>query len=163
MVKYKYCPECKTKMITKGKHPHCPSCGITIYKNSIPCVGILPIKGGKVLLSKRAIEPHKGAWDIIGGILENGEHPLDGIKREAKEETGLDVEPIEMLGIYIDEYGDGRKTLNLHYIGKVKGGKIKPQEDVESLHWVSIEKIPTSKGFKNTREALEDLKKWYKK
>lgn len=158
-INYKYCPQCKSDMELKGGYSHCPNCSLTIYKNSIPTAGILPIRDGQVLLSKRAIEPFKGKWDIIGGFLNNGEHPKDGIKREAKEETGLDIEPTEILGIYIDEYGDGRKTLNIHYLGKIMGGDMKAQDDVAELQWVNIKDIDINEGFKNTIEALNDLKK----
>ena len=160
---YKYCPNCKTLLEKQGEHLKCANCGMGIYKNSKPCCGILPVKGGKVLLSKRAIEPYKGAYDIIGGFLESGEHPEDGAKREAKEETGLIVKPMELLGVYMDKYGKGGDdTLNIHYIGKVTGGKMKAQEDVASLHWVEIGKLPTSKGFQNTRDALKDLQRKFK-
>lgn len=163
MINFKYCTQCKSELVLSGDYPKCTSCNITYYKNSKPTAGILPIKDGKVLLSKRAIAPHKGEIDIIGGFLENGENPKDGIKREAKEETGLDIEPKEILGIYIDQYGKGGDcTLNIHYIGKIKGGKMKAQEDVASLHWIDINKVPLNEGFKNTKEALKDLQKWFK-
>jgi len=163
MISYRYCTQCGSSLELGGSYPRCPECGITFYKNSKPTAGILPIKGGQVLLSKRAIEPYKGAYDIIGGFLEDSEHPRDGAKREAKEETGLDIEPRELLGIYIDRYGEGGDhTLNVHYIGEVKGGEMNAQEDVASLHWVDIEKAPLNEGFENTKEALRDLQSWYK-
>lgn len=125
---------------------------------------MLPILDGKVLLSKRAIEPHKGEYDIIGGFLKPGEHPKEGAVREASEETGLDIEVLELLGIYTDKYGnEGDYTLNIHYLGKIKGGKMKAQEDVSSLHWIPIKKVPLNEGFNNTKDTLKDLKKWYSK
>ena len=53
---------------------------------------------------KRAIEPRLGYWDLPGGFLEEGEEPLDGLRREFREETGLDVEPVEWLGAFLDPY-----------------------------------------------------------
>jgi len=47
------------------------------------------VKGGRLLLVKRGVEPYKGCWDIPGGFLEAGEHPEDGAVREGQEETGL--------------------------------------------------------------------------
>ena len=163
MINFKYCTQCKTELNLSGNYPKCKSCNITYYKNSKPTAGVLPVEDGKVLLSKRAIDPYKGVFDIIGGFLENGEHPNDGARREAKEETGLDIEPKEILGIYIDQYGeDGDYTLNTHFIGEVRGGKMKAEEDVASLHWVDIKQVPLNEGFKNTREALKDLQIWFK-
>jgi len=163
MVKYTYCPQCRRKLEIKNIYPYCQNCNETYYRNSKPCAGILPIKDGKVLLSRRAGEPFKGEIDIIGGFLEEGEHPEIGAIREVKEETGLDVTIKELLKIYIDKYGeDGYYTLNIHYIGEIVRGKMKPQDDVLSLHWIPIMEVPTNEGFKNTQSILKDLKAWYK-
>ena len=159
MINYKYCTQCKNELDLFGAYPKCNSCNVTYYRNSKPCVGILPIKDGKVLLSKRGIEPFKGEVDIIGGFLEEGERPVDGVRREAKEETGLNIEPTEILGMYIDRYGEnGDFTLNIHYLGEVKGGEMKAQDDVASLHWIDIDQVPLGEGFQNTKDALKDLK-----
>lgn len=162
MIDYKYCTQCKAELNLVGTYPFCPVCNITYYKNSKPCVGILPVKDGKVLLSIRGIEPYKGKYDIIGGFLEDGEDPIDGIKREFKEETGLDVDVKNLLGIYVDVYGEGGDhTLNMHYIGEITGGEMKAQEDVESLHWIAIKDLPLNEGFENMRKAFIDLQKTY--
>jgi 8-oxo-dGTP diphosphatase len=161
---YKYCPQCKSKLRELSDFFCCTQCKGKIYKNSKPCAGVLPVKNGKVLLTKRAIEPYKGAFDVIGGFLNDGEDSEKGAIREAKEETGLDVRLIELLGIYIDRYGkDGDFTLNIHYVGEIVGGKIEAGDDVASLHWVPIEKTDIKEGFKNSRQSLRDLRKWYKK
>lgn len=164
MIEYKYCTQCKGNLDLSGDYPKCPNCNIVFYKNSKPTVGVLPVKDGKVLLAKREIDPFKGAFDIIGGFLENGEHPLDGLKREVMEETGLVIRATEILGIYMDQYGkDGDYTLNIHYIGDVIGGEMKAKDDVASLQWVDINNAPTNEGFKNTQEAITDLKIWFQK
>ncbi len=156
--------QCKSHLDTSGEHPYCSACKIHIYNDPSPTAGILPIKDDKVLLSKRAISPFKGSYDIIGGFLERGEHPEEAAKREAKEETGLDIEPVELLGIFTDRYGKkGSYVVNIHYIGKIVGGLMTAQEDVASLHWVPIGKIPKNHGFKSTRKSLQTLQKWYKK
>ena len=74
----------------------------------------------------RAEEPFKGRWDIPGGFLDEGEHPLDGIRRELREETGLEVEPVEFLGVWMDRYGGdstAEATLNLYWTARVIGGE----------------------------------------
>jgi ADP-ribose pyrophosphatase YjhB (NUDIX family) len=164
VIKYLYCTQCKAELNLGGEYPRCDGCNITYYQNSKPCASILPIKDGKVLLTKRAIEPYKGAFDIIGGYLKNGEHPIDGVRREAREETGLDIIPTEILGIYMDQYGkDGDMTLNIQYIGEIKGGEMKAQDDVASLHWIPIEDLPIDVGFQNTKDTLIDLKRRFTK
>ena len=54
---------------------------------------------GRVLLARRAVEPDRGLWDCPGGFLEEGEHPLDGLRRELAEETGLVAGPARFVGI----------------------------------------------------------------
>lgn len=121
------------------------------------------IKGGKVLLARRALEPYKGAYDTVGGFLIPGEDSKVGAVREVKEETGLDVEIIDLLGIYPDQYGPGGDhTINIVYVGKIVGGKQKAQDDVAALEWVPIDKAPIpSGGFASTDAALRDLKAWF--
>lgn len=137
-----------------------------IFKNSVPTASVFPIRKGNVLLAIRAIEPKRGAYDAIGGFLENGEHPEDGVKREVKEETNLDIRLTGLLGIYMDEYeyqGRISKTLNFAYIAEILGGRIRAQEDVESLRWFPITKPPKNLAFKWLVPALKDLQKWYGK
>lgn len=163
MVNYKYCPQCKTNLKPDGGHYYCRECRLKVYVDPNPTAGILPVKGNKVLLAKRAVPPHKGQYDIIGGFLNNGEHPEEAAKREAKEETGLDIKPTQLLGIFTDRYGKGGShVVNIHYIGKIIKGKMKAQEDVASLHWVPINKIPKTHGFKSTHQSLKKLQEWYK-
>lgn len=114
------------------------------------------------MLAKRGIEPYKGAYDIIGGFMKAHELPEDAAIREAKEETGLEVKITSLLGIYIDRYGnDGDYTLNIHYLGEVIGGEMKPMDDVIDLEWVEISKVPLDQGFQNTKDGLSDLKKQF--
>ena len=157
-----YCPKCKSKLLKVGRYPHCEECDITYYRNSKPTAGILPIRDGKVLLAKRSINPFKGHYDVIGGFLREGEQPENTVKREVREETGSEVEIFELLGMYTDKYGEsGDHVLNIQYVGRIMGNDIKPSDDVASLHWIPIGKTPKKYGFKQTKKALIDLKKWY--
>jgi len=114
------------------------------------------------LLAKRGNDPHKGAYDIIGGFMEADELPESAAIREAKEETGLDIRITSLLGTYVDRYGDdGDYTLNLHYIGEIVGGEMKPMDDVVSLEWIAIDEVPLNEGFQNTRDGLSDLKRLF--
>lgn len=114
------------------------------------------------MLARRGEEPHKGEIDAIGGFLEDGEHPEDGIRREALEETNLVIEPIELLDIIVDKYSIGdHHTLNIYYIGEIKSGEMMASDDVKSLEWVNITDLPLQEGFPCTIQALNKLKTWY--
>lgn len=163
MIEYNYCPKCGSGLDRVSGLPYCSYCDITYYRNAKPCASVLPIKDGKVLLARRANDPFKGSYDIIGGFMEADELPEQAAIREAKEETGLDIKITSLLGTYVDRYGkDGDYTLNLHYIGEVIGGEMKPMDDVTELEWITIENVPLDEGFQNTKDGLRDLKKLYR-
>jgi len=164
MTEYNYCSKCGKVLDKSAGLPHCDVCGVTYFRNAKPGASVLPIRDGRVLLAKRAEEPFKGSYDIIGGFMEADELPEVAAIREAKEETGLDIRIKSLLGIYIDRYGEGGDyTLNLHYIGEVVGGEEKAMDDVASLEWISIEDVPLNDGFQNAKDGLKDLKDKYLK
>jgi len=162
MINYKFCPQCKSDLAFTDEHYYCANCQINIYINSKPCVTVLPLKGGKVLLSKRGIEPYKGDWDTIGGFLKSGEPPEAGALREAKEETGLTMKLTKLFGIYMDKYGvDGEDVQTTVYLAEVHSGVLKPQDDVASLEWVDIKQNKIVSRFKSVEKVLADLKNLY--
>lgn len=162
MIEFNFCPKCGNEMPRSREPSYCGHCDVTYYRNAKPCASVLPVKEGRVLLAKRARQPHKGEYDIIGGFMEADELPEEAALREAKEETGLDMKIVCLLGIYKDRYGeDGDYTLNLHYIAEVVDGAMQAMDDVAELEWVSIDAVPLDQGFENTKDGLRDLKEWY--
>lgn len=138
----------------------CQTCGFIFYQCSKPCVGVLVAKKNEVLLIKRAIEPFKGFWDIPGGFLENGEHPVIGAIRELQEETGFIIEPLEILDIFMDSYGPEQlATLNICYTAKVVGGNPKTGSDAIDLKWFPLNSLPHDIAFEWQKKALGLLKK----
>ena len=100
---------------------------------------------GRILLGRRAGEPEAGKWDLPGGFLEEGEHPLDALLRELREETGVEIEPLELVAIELDVYGDGPEapsTLNLYWTARPLSGDPEPADDVSELRWFGPEELP---------------------
>ena len=91
---FRYCPADGTKLgeARASGGTTCPECGRSWYRNSAPTVGAAIVQNGQALVTVRGIEPEKGKIDVPGGFLEVGEHPVDGLKREAREELGVEVE-----------------------------------------------------------------------
>jgi ADP-ribose pyrophosphatase YjhB (NUDIX family) len=147
---WRFCPRCASGLDLAGapQRVHCPACGFTFYANSAPCAcAIVEDDAGRVLLGRRAIEPYRGLWDTPGGYLEELEHPLDGLRRELHEETGLTVEPTRFLGVWIDVYGDGpaaNATLNLFWVVRVVAGEPVAADDVAELHWFEPDALPAA-------------------
>ncbi|OGO41458.1 MAG: hypothetical protein A2Z04_06870, partial [Chloroflexi bacterium RBG_16_57_9] len=145
-----------TSADTAGR-PCCDQCNFIQYQNSKPCIGAIVVREGKVLLAQRRDEPFKGYWDTPGGFLEPGEHPEQGVIREIKEETGLDIRPTYLIGMYIDTYGeDGDYTLNIYYLAEIVGGELRPASDVTTLAWFSPEDLPTDLAFGHEYQLLRD-------
>ena len=139
-----YCSDCAAPL------PHdppvtCPNCGITHYANAKPCGGaLIGDDARRLLLIRRAHQPYEGCWDIPGGFCELREHPRDAAVREAREETGLEVEGGDLVGIWLDDYGDtGIVTLNLYFRCRVTGGSERPEEgEVAELRWFDPDALP---------------------
>jgi len=160
---YRFCPKCggnlEYKKFDSATHPQCQKCGFVFYINAKPAVGAFVVDRDKILLTKRAIEPSRGKWDFLGGFLETSEHPIDGLKREVKEETGVNVKVGVFLGFFMDEYryGNiiGQYVLNVFYICALKGSNFKLDPEILELKWFGRDEIPWDDlAFKNTRDAL---------
>lgn len=159
---FRYCPNCGEKLPPPTVHAQkCAACGETHYHNAKPCAGILITRGGRVLLARRAHEPHQGAWDVVGGFLHPHEHPKDGARREAKEETGLDIEVLELLAIYMDRYGDnGDCTLNLYYVADAPVGDAVAASDASELRWFAADELPQDMAFEHQHDLLRQWAVW---
>ncbi len=156
---YKYCPYDGSVLMPHATAatglPTCPRCGFVDYQNPRPCVAILIISDGKLLLARRGIEPAKGAWDIPGGFVEDGESAEEAVVREALEETTLHVQVTAFLGSIPDIYGDRETpTLNLCYMADVVSGEPSPRSDVESLAWFSMTELPNNLAFAHQTQVI---------
>lgn len=169
MIKYKFCPVCGGRLENKFHHGEkqliCSKCHFVFYQNSRPTTSALITKGNKILLVKRSIKPKLDYWDTPGGFLKEGEEPIKGLKREIREELGIEIFKIRFLGIYLDEYfwaGLKLKTLNIYYLAQIKSGKIRPADDVAEARWFSRSEIPRKMAFRANLESISDWKKLLK-
>jgi ADP-ribose pyrophosphatase YjhB (NUDIX family) len=144
LTEWKHCPRCGAHIGVEGRKAHCETCGYTQYESSSPTASALLVDGGgRILLARRAIEPDRGKWDLPGGFLEAGEHPVVGLQRELREETGLDVEPVRFLGVWMDVYGaTAEPTLNLYWICRAEGAPV-AADDVEEVRWFAAHELPS--------------------
>ncbi len=104
-------------------------------------VGGVVIHRGRVLLVRRGHEPLKGRWTIPGGMVEVGEELKQAVRRELKEETGLEVEPRDLIEVFDRIQRKGRRVryhfVIADYLCRLKGGKLRPASDVLDARWVS--------------------------
>jgi len=105
------------------------------------CDGIL-VEGNKILLIRRAKEPGLGKWAIPGGRIEEDETAEECLKREFKEETGLDIEIVKLTGIYSEPESDPRRIIGAAYIVRKTGGELKAGDDAGDAEWFPLDSIP---------------------
>ena len=130
-----------------------------MYANPAPTASALVLdEGGRVLLARRADEPGAGLWDLPGGFIAEGEDPLEALRRELREEAGVEIEPGEYVGTIPDRYGEeGPWTLNLYWTARIAAGEPEPADDVAAFAWFAPEALPVRGefAFRNTVEVLE--------
>ena len=130
-------------------------------------IGAVIIQNGKIALIKRGNEPSKGKWTIPGGLVELGESLETAIIRETKEETLLDIENPELVGVVdnvdLDEHGKVKyHYIIIDYLVHVKAGEIQAASDAAELRWVPFDEVETyiltasfRVFFRNNRQRLE--------
>jgi mutator protein MutT len=132
-------------------------------------VGGVIVENGRALLVRRVGKPLKGEWSIPGGLVELGEKLVDAVKREVQEETGLIVEPGEVLELFDSIWHDTDGRCQYHYVlvdylCHVTGGELRAASDVSDARWASEADLsefnlrPATeavlrKGFQFTTEA----------
>jgi len=130
----------------------------------IPLVGVgtVTIKNGKILLVRRAFDPGAGKWSIPGGLVEVGEKLSEAAARETEEETGIQVEILELINVFDMIDLDDAKRVKYHYVlvdflSKPIGGKERICDEVTDIKWVTFDEAKTMDLTKTARKALEEL------
>jgi len=117
-------------------------------------------ESGRILLVKRGREPLKGWWSLPGGVLECGESLVEGVRREVREETGLEVEPIRLVEVFerILRDSEGRPEYHyvlLDYLCRPLGGVLAAADDCAAVRWTSYEELPSLKVTEGTLAVIE--------
>jgi 8-oxo-dGTP diphosphatase len=113
-----------------------------------PCIGVgsIIIDQRRVLLVKRRHPPLAGQWSIPGGLLEVGETLHEAAVREAQEETGLTVEPQDLLGVFDRVLRDATGRVQYHYVlidflCRRLGGEACAGTDAAEVKWFRQEEL----------------------
>ena len=122
-------------------------------------VGAIIIENSRVVLVKRAHPPLQAQWSIPGGVLEVGELVPDAAVREAREETGLTVEPGELLGVYDRVLRDPGGRVQYHYVlvdflCRRVSGELQAADDAAAVRWFTREELPALNLAEDTLEVV---------
>ncbi|MGH7267634.1 MAG: NUDIX domain-containing protein [Candidatus Rokuibacteriota bacterium] len=158
----RFCPLCGDSLVRRPvpqdgrEQPVCRGCGFVFYLPPKIVAGTLPVRDGRVLLTRRAIEPSRGLWTFPGGYVDWGEDVREAARRETREEAGLTVDIEGLLGLY--SY-PGAPVAVVVYLASVPEG-VEPvacAHEVLDLAYFEPEAIPWDQlAFPSTREALRE-------
>lgn len=103
---------------------------------------VLPMEGGGVVLIKRKNEPFVGRWALPGGFVDVGETVEDAAVREMREETGLDVELVRLVGVYSEPTRDPRgHYVSVVFLARLVGGRLAADTDADEVEVLDPESV----------------------
>ncbi len=164
---FKFCPKCGSDKFVKNniKSKKCEICGFVYYFNSCAAtVAVIVNENKELLVATRAHEPAKGTLDLPGGFVDLHETGEEALRREVKEETGLELDKIKYLfsvpNIYVYS-GFEVHTLDLVYLCEGKDiHALKAEDDVAKLEFIKISELnPDLFGLLSIKEVIQIIQK----
>jgi len=132
----------------------CENCGFVFYLGPKLVAGAIFEMDEGIVLIQRDIEPGYGKWTFPGGFVERGERAEAAAGREVLEESGLEIEVGEIVGLYTYE---GQVPAIAVFAAKVRGGKPTPLDETMDVRSFPRDHLPwTEMAFPSTEQALED-------
>ena len=122
-------------------------------------VGAVVVKDGRVLLAQRGKPPGLGVWSLPGGAVELGETLQDAVRREVREECGIEIELADVHEVFerLIRDADGRVQYHyviLDYLARWVGGEPGPSEETLDSRWVSPEDFPHYQLTQGTTDVI---------
>ena len=153
-----FCPRCGAEMKeaeVAGRVRHiCPVCNFVLYHNPVPGAGVLVEMEDGLVLIKRREPPFVGWWARPAGYIEADESVEQAAVRECKEETGLDVELLELFGVYSFPEGPGQSGIIIFYRARPVGGKLQAGDDAQDVGVFDPADLPEQLAFRTHREVI---------
>jgi len=109
-------------------------------------VGAVVVRSGRALIIRRAHEPRQGEWSLPGGHVELGESLIDTVRREVKEETGLEVHPGPIIETFDRVHRDPDGRIRFHFVivdfvCEAPNGDPVAGSDAEAVAWVTAAEL----------------------
>jgi ADP-ribose pyrophosphatase YjhB (NUDIX family) len=158
---FRFCPVCgghlDERQLKAGDPARlvCQSCGFVFYLDPKVAVGtIIRTLDDRIVLVRRAIDPGYGKWVFPGGYVDRGEQIHAAARREAREESGLEIELHGLVNIY--SYA-GRAPIIIVYAASATGGALAIDDESLEARTFTRDEIPWDDlAFRSTFEALRD-------
>ncbi len=164
---FRFCPRCGVARATAnlGQIPlRCEACGLVFYFNpTVSAAAFVRDSLGRVLFIRRALEPAKGKLGIPGGFIDMGETAENALRREVREEVGLELEAVSFLASFPNTYyfrEVSYAVVDLVFTADaVAPGTANPLDGVVSLEWHHPARVdPRELAFDSIRETLKLLR-----
>jgi len=159
---YAYCPNCRAEMGRREEggtvRPCCPACGFVQYLNPSPAAAVIVWRGDRILLARRRYEPRAGQWTLPAGFLEYDEPADEAARREALEETGLEVEIESLFAVHHGMLPPDRSVILVVYRARELGGELQAGDDAEEVGFFGLDDLPGPIAFSAHRKVLEALR-----
>ncbi len=156
---FAYCPFCGKRLAQEPVDHRfrkvCPDCGYIHFRNPSPTVSLLIIHGDRVLLGTRPGKPGEERWATPSGYIEIDEDFLTTAVREAKEETGLDVDVLSILNVTDSFFPPAQHFLNIYLQARVTGGQLQSGDDMGDLSWFPLSGPLPAMAFQEDMDLLE--------
>lgn len=153
-----FCPRCGTAMEkaqVAGRIRHvCTACGFVLYRNPVPGAGVLVEIDGGLVLIQRGEEPFRGWWALPAGYIEADESVEQAAVRECREETGLEVELVELFGVDSFPEGPVESGIIIFYRARPVGGTLQAGDDAQNVGIFRPDEIPEQLAFRTHRDVV---------
>jgi 8-oxo-dGTP diphosphatase len=153
----RFCSSCGGRLgeaAGAGEPQSCEGCGRSHFRDPKVGVGVVVRDDlGRLLMVRRGVEPGFGKWALPAGFLNADEDPREAARREALEETGLDVIVGAVIDVYPGEPGSG-VTFFMSFAAEIVGGTLCAGDDATEVGFFARDNLPEV-AFASTLSAIE--------
>ncbi|WP_347488012.1 NUDIX hydrolase [Desulfoscipio sp. XC116] len=160
--RFYYCPKCGGKLAyrcIKEERPRlvCGTCQYVLYENPAAGVAAIVLNAEKqILLGRRAGGKYAGLWCIPCGYVEYDEDVYCAVRREFKEETNLDIEPVGVFTVQSNFHDPEKHTVGIWFRARVTGGEPLAGDDLDRVGYFDLS-APPPLAFPTDRVVIEYL------
>lgn len=131
----------------------------------VVAVGAAVCRQGQVLIVQRGKAPSRGAWVVPGGVVELGEKMADAVRREVREECGLEIEVGDVVGILDNIVRDEQGRIRFHYAivdlaARYTSGELQTSDELLAAQWVTPQQLDEYGVSDKIREVVLKALQW---
>jgi 8-oxo-dGTP diphosphatase len=153
-----FCPNCGASLEiveSEGRlRPYCPRCARIHYEQLKVGAGALVQHKGRLLLVQRTQQPFRHRWNLPAGYAEADEDPAETVVREVREETGLEIELANLMGVYFFDDDPRGNGILIVYECHAVGGKLTESPEGTNLTFFASDQIPPALAGGGHNQAI---------